>query len=52
MEHGMKKKKTLPPLPNINKIVCHTYYFLNYKIKDFPYHINKNSNSISGETLK
>ena len=44
MKHGMKKAYFA--FTTCSKIVCHTYYFLDYKIKDFPYHINKNSNSL------
>ena len=46
------KKHPLPPLPNINKIICHSYYLPNYKIKYFSYHINKDHNLLLGETLK
>ena len=49
MTHGMKKTYFTSTTKHKQNRTC---YLLNYKIKDFPYLINKSSNSLWVGTLK
>ena len=44
MKHDMKKYFTSLTSHQQDRLLYHTCYLLNYKIKDFPYHRNRNSN--------